>query len=255
MLGVYISPSGNYSKQIEILQQKADTFAARIQSPRIKPVDVITFLRTTYAPAMGYVLPCLAVDEEELQPVQSKIMSAVLQKMGFSSKTPVPLRHGRSDMGGLALYDVRTEMGVAQLKLVRNAIYNNSEVGKMIIISLKYSQIEAGIRQQLLEHPAINIPYLTPTWITSLRQFLFQHNLTVTITNGLEIHLQGNNNQCIMQPDRLRQFSKQDQRDFNLVRLHIQAITLSDISTPDGISINHEALHGRLNSNYKRRRH
>jgi hypothetical protein len=178
-----------YSRQIEILKQKADNYAVNIQSPRLKPSDIITFLRTTYAPAMGYVVPCLAVDEEELHPIQTRIMPAVLQKLGLSSKTPVPIRHGPTDMGGLALYDVRTEMGIAQLKVLRNAIYNNSEVGKMIIISLKYSQIEAGIQQNLLEHPDITIPYLTPTWTTSLRQFLFQHNLAVTITDRLVIKL------------------------------------------------------------------
>ena len=100
LLGVYISPDGNYKQQIQILKQKADIYATRIQSPRMRPSDVITFMRTTYAPAMAYVLPCLAIDEEELYPVQSTLLSVVLQKLGLSSKTPVPLRHGPVDMGG-----------------------------------------------------------------------------------------------------------------------------------------------------------
>ena len=244
LLGVYISPNGDYSSQIELLKHKADTYAARIQSPRIKPDDVVTFLRTTYSPAMSYVLPCIAADEEELHIVQTKLLSVALQKMGLSSKTPVPLRHGPIDMGGMGLIDLRTEMGVLQLKTIRNAIYANSEVGKLIIISIKYSQIEAGIKEHLLENPAIDIPYLTPTWITSVRQFLFQHNLTLTFTNSLQIHLQGSSDQHIMQPLQLKKYSPQDQRDINLVRLYIQAITLSDVSTPDGNHITWEALHG-----------
>jgi hypothetical protein len=91
-----------------------------------------------------YVLPCLAVDEEELNQVQSQILTVVLRKLGFSSKTPTPLRYGPTDMGGLDLCDLKTEMGIAQLKLLRNAIFANTEVGKLAVISLKYSQIEAG---------------------------------------------------------------------------------------------------------------
>ena len=253
ILGVYIAPDGDYSQQIEILKRKADNYAIRLQSPRITPADVVTFLRTTYAPAMGYVLPCIAVDEDELHPIQAKLMTTALQKLGLSSKTPVALRHGPTDMGGLGLYDLRTEMGVAQLKLIRNAIYNNSEVGKMIIISIKYSQIEAGIKDHILEHPSIDISYLTATWITSVRQFLFLHNLSLTITDSLNIIYQGKMDQCIMQPELLQRYSNQNQRDINLVRLHLQAITISDLSTHDGISIRQEAWDGQRHQNEEQR--
>jgi hypothetical protein len=193
---------------------------------------------------MGYVLPRRAVDEEELHQVQTKLLAAVLQKFGMSSKTPAPIRHGPKDMGGLALYDIRTEMGIAQLKIIRNAVYNNTEVGKMILISLKYSQIEAGIQEPILAHPSIHIPYLTPTWLMSVRQFLYQHNLTLRFTKELKIRFQGKHDQCIMQMDRLQHYSNQTQRDIKFVRLHLQSITLSDISTPDGTATTREAWNG-----------
>jgi hypothetical protein len=37
---------------------------------------------------MGDILPSLAIDEESLNNVQTKVLGAVLQKLGFSSKTP-----------------------------------------------------------------------------------------------------------------------------------------------------------------------
>jgi hypothetical protein len=71
-------------------------------------MDVATFVRTTYAPAMGYVLPCIAANEEELHPIQTK--AAALQKMGLSSKTLVALGHGPIDiMQGLGLYAPKWE--------------------------------------------------------------------------------------------------------------------------------------------------
>jgi hypothetical protein len=254
ILGVHLTPSGDFSHQLALLKKKADSFADRLHSPHLSSRDITIFMKTTYGPAMGYVLPSLAVDEEELYPVQSHLLSVVLRRLGFSSKTPVALRHGPREMGGLELYDIRTEMGISQLKLMRNAIYSNTEVGKMIIMSLKYSQIEAGIIFPLLEAPGVALPYLTSTWITSVRQFLFQHNLTITLTDKLQIRLQGPNDQCIMQPPYLKKYSPQQQKDINLVRLYLQVMTLSDISESNGIDISAWALVGKRNPDHQVRR-
>jgi hypothetical protein len=124
----------------------------------------------------------------------------------------------------------------------------------MMLISIKYSQIEAGIKEQVLQHPSISIPYLTATWITSVRQFLFQHNMSLTITDCLQVNTQGPNDQYIMQPDMLSKYTPQEQRDINLVRLHLQAITLSDISSPDGKTIRGAALHGLRSTKERQRR-
>lgn len=245
ILGAYLSPSGDFTTQIEVLTKKADTYAARLRSPKLSPNDIITFLRTTYIPAMGYVLPCLAVNEEELHKVQSKIMAAVMQKLGLSSKTATALRHGPVDMGGLGIHDLRTEMGIAQLKIMRNAIYAGTEVGKMMLLSIKYSQIEAGVPENILEYPHMSIGYMTPTWITSIRQYLYLHNLTLTLSDTLRVRYQGKHDCCIMQIEKLTLYSPQQQRDVNLVRLYLQAITLSDISETNGNVICEQAFNGR----------
>ncbi len=52
-----------------------------------------------------------------------------------------------------------------------------------------------------------------------------------------------------MQTALLKKYSAKDQRDINLVRLHIQAVTLSDVSTPEGKYIKWEALNGQRQPN------
>jgi hypothetical protein len=39
--GVYLSPSGDFTRQLEILQNKADVYATRLQSPRLRPNDIL----------------------------------------------------------------------------------------------------------------------------------------------------------------------------------------------------------------------
>jgi hypothetical protein len=111
-------------------------------------------------------------------------------------------------------------------------------------MSLKYTQIEAGVSFNLLEKTSNPISYLTPTWITSVRQFIYQHNISVNISDTLRIHFSNAFDQCIMETEALQRYTPGQQRDINLVRLYIQALTLSDMSTPDGNTIHEPFLHG-----------
>jgi hypothetical protein len=70
---------------------------------------------------------------------------------------------------------------------MRDSIFSDTEVGKLMMLNVKYSQIESGIKEPLLEYPSILISYLNPTWILSARQFLSQHNMKVTLTDTLDV--------------------------------------------------------------------
>jgi hypothetical protein len=234
ILGVYLAPDGNFTEQLRILKTKADGFAIRLRSPKLTPRDIKTFHQTMYAPAMRYVLPCLAIDEEEMASVQTQVITSMLQKLGYSSKLPTAIRYGPAELGGLELIDLRTELGISTIKYMRDSIYSNTEAGKLMVLNVKYSQIESGISEPLLEHPGILVPYLTPTWITSIRQYLFQHNLTVSLTDTIKIHIRGKFDKCIMNTAALSRYTTRQQSDINLVRIHLQIITLSDMSHEDG---------------------
>ena len=101
------------------------------------------------------------------------------------------IRHGPKELGGLALMDLRTEFGISTIKYMRKAMRSGTEAGKLMILNVKYTKIEAGIKDSILEHPSIHLPYLTPTWITSIRQFLFQHNMKISLTDIIAIQIRG----------------------------------------------------------------
>ncbi|KAI2512440.1 hypothetical protein MHU86_1893 [Fragilaria crotonensis] len=208
-----------------------------------------------YAPAMQYVLPCLALDEEEMAPVQTQVITSILQKLGYSSKLPTEIRYGPSELGGLDLMDLRTELGISTIKYMRDSIYSGTEAGKLMLLNLKYSQIESGIARPLLEYPGLGIPYLTPTWITSVRQFLFQHNLTISLTDTIEILLRGSFDKCIMDNDALSRYTTRQRTDINLVRLYLQIITLSDMSHKDGTTACEYHIRGERRPNQSIRIH
>ena len=81
---------------------------------------------------MRYSLAALAVDEQALSGIQTRIMKSLLQKKGYSSKIPTSIRHGPIEMGSLGLYDLRTEAGLEAIKFFRNSVYENSETGNLL---------------------------------------------------------------------------------------------------------------------------
>ena len=123
-----------------------------------------------------------------------------------------------------------------------------------MFLNVKYSQIESGLEEPLLENSGIHIPYLTPTWITSIRQFLFVHNMKISLTDSLRVQIRGKHDKCIMQHNLLKHYTPQQQTDLNLVRLFLQVITLSDMSTPDGRDICGYHLRGERRPNQKIRK-
>ena len=140
--------------------------------------------------------------------------------------------------------DLRTETGIARIKLLRDAIYTDSKVGRLLILSLKATQLEAGIKTPILEFPDIPVPYITPTWITSLRTFLALHNIQISITDRLSIRYSNHCDECIMNLENLKGYTTSQQRDINWVRLHLRVITLSDMSQPGGTDILPSMLKG-----------
>ncbi|KAI2494430.1 hypothetical protein MHU86_20113 [Fragilaria crotonensis] len=233
MLGVLLNPMGDFTDHLAALKEKADTFARRLRSPRLTEMDVAIFHRSIYIPSMRYSLAALATNEEELSKVQSQISRVILQRLHIRSTIPTALRYGPLELGGLGLYDLRTEMGIETLKFLRNALYSDSEAGNLIRLNLDYSQREAGVDFHLLEHPNRHVSYLTPSWILSVRQFLGNNNMHLQISDLHLDPLRGPKDEYIMQLDHLTRYTPAQQQDLNLVRLWLQVATLADMCDPD----------------------
>ena len=87
-----------------------------------------------------------------------------------------------------------------------------------------------GHSEPLLLNPGIHVSYLTPSWLMSLRQFLYCHNLTVDISGAYTPNIRGPTEQLIMQQCHLARYTPIQQRDINLVRIYLQLSTLSEMS-------------------------
>jgi hypothetical protein len=192
-------------------------------------MDVRVFHRSIYSPAMRFSLPAIAVDKEELEKIQSKIIPTKVQRLGFSSKMPTAIRYGPISMGGLGLLDLRTECGIEMIKYFRNKVYSNRKVGQRMCLRVQASQLESGLPNPILEEPTLYIPYLTPTWILSMQQIVLNHNMRITLSTTYTATLIGQHDTYIMDLTRLQGYSTRQQQDLNLVCIYLQVTILAEL--------------------------
>ena len=99
VLGVYLSPSGDFSEHIRIMKTKADFYATRLRNPKLTVSDVRIFHKTIYTPAIKYSLPVIAINEEAFEPVQSKVLDSILNGIGVARALPTYSPRSRIDGG------------------------------------------------------------------------------------------------------------------------------------------------------------
>jgi hypothetical protein len=245
-LGVRLSPDGSSDSQLKVLHAKVATFASALSRARYTYAQAATCHDSYYVPMMRYVLPTLAVDEECLEQVQRPVIGPFLNHLGYNRNMPRAVVFGPKHHGGIGLYDMRTEMGVETITMLQESLYRMDSVGEMIVISLKHSQLEGGIPSPLLEDTQTFLPYLTPTWVLSIRQFLYMHQIQIKVTSLLPLSLTASNDEFIMEAAVSQGgHTDSDLRDINLVRLHLQVITLADITNRCGKQISLDAWNGK----------
>ena len=124
-------------------------------------------------------------------------------------------------------------------------IYNSTSLGSMIHIALQSAQMEAGSAHLLLTDPIPSLSYLSPCWLTSIRDFLRKHQLSLEFSTNWNFRLSRSHNQFLMDVFRnSNHFTPFDLRNLNAVRLFLQVATISDITSADGLTLHRQAYSG-----------
>ena len=125
---------------------------------------------------VGYALGDSTFTEKELAPLQWKADSAYRLKFGLNRNFPKAVFHGPLEFGGIETIPLHTIQGYKQTQLLIGSIRNQDEVGKLIMASLQYEQMESGYITPILKSET-SITYqnwATPTWIGSLKKFFMR---------------------------------------------------------------------------------
>jgi hypothetical protein len=62
-----------------------------------------------------------------------------------------------------------------------NHVFAANSIGNLIIIALWSLQLESGCHHHLLEQLMEWLPYITPCWLTSIRDFCMRHKMSLKV--------------------------------------------------------------------------
>jgi hypothetical protein len=163
------------------LKAIAKLFARRIVTSSLTRWETWMAYFCVFFLQMKYTLPISHHSSTSLRRLQSPAVRATLLKLGFSRNTPLAVVYGAVDFGGMAFRDLAIEQGIEQLCLIIRHIRSDTEQGRLLLITLQWWQLLAGVSKPLWENPTLPVTYLELNWLTSVRSFLLQSQSSLHI--------------------------------------------------------------------------
>jgi len=240
-LGVRLEPLSVFDTEYDHLIRKSNAHAIRLEGSSLGSYDSLTFYRSTFMSSVGYSFSVIPLSFDASRRIQSKIIATVLNKISFNRHFPRAVVYGPVEMGGLGLQQVYVEQGMAKISMFLRHTSSDSELGKLLRIILRVQQLEAGVGWDILENPSAPLEYLSPTWITALRDFIGLHDIKIKLceqSKWSQYRSTGRNDTFIM--DEIRKLKRYNQGEMiviNRVRIFFQALTISDITDSTGRKI------------------
>jgi hypothetical protein len=197
-------------------------------------MDTFIFHHSTYTPAMTYSSCVTTRTTDTLNKIQRKEIAAILEKLGMNQNFPRRVAFGPKELCCLSLLDLSIEQGVRQISHFLDHVFVEDSIDTMILIELRHLQLESGSGSHLLAAPSIRLSYITPCWISSMREFMASHGLQLDVAKAKIVPLVRDHDQYVMDDFRLLpNLTDDDLNDINRVPIFLKVTTLSDIA--DGI--------------------
>jgi hypothetical protein len=114
-LGVYKSPSGKHSKQLQILKKKSDEHGNTVKTSPFTWHEAWTFYYSIWLTSVGYPLPSCSFTFAQLDGVQRRAIRAILSRCGYNRHTHRAIIFGPLSLGGANFCHLWVEQGNAQV--------------------------------------------------------------------------------------------------------------------------------------------
>lgn len=216
-LGIWQSPSGNETKQLEYLLSKIQQWGNKTDANKLMWIQTRIAIRSTIGRALQYPLSATTFNDIQLKKLQHRFLYTVLGKMGIVRTSPVLIATAPVQLGGLGILSFAMSQLTSHINiLLIHGPDSNSITGQLLRISLEYYALETGLGGDPLQLPSVDY-VKTDTWIAQTIYMLRQHNIDIkSDVPGLEIWRQGD---MFIMEKMMHYFSGQTLITINKVRM------------------------------------
>ena len=235
-LGVYTALDGNSRAHLSYIQDKADTWTARISNGHLP----VFFNWTSYVfqlwTSIRYGIGAIPADEEEIDGFLSDSHRAMLPFLRVNRNIKTGWRTLHRSFLGIGLFDFSTELLVQRINMFLQHYDSPFDIGTTLRATMELVQLEAGFADCPLNHPfQPHGKHVTHCWFRSFWQALSSVGMKMKVDYPT-IAMPRERDRLLIQlyadsgfdPDFIYFHSWQKCR----IRCH--AIFLSDLTSPDG---------------------
>lgn len=229
-LGYFVSPDGNVDAHYEFTSDLVHKWKAQVMSSRLNSSQIMKSYDTVLKRQLLYRLVATSFTYDQCDELMKKISPILLHAANVQEHFPRAISEAGETYAGLNfthLYDLH---GQEKLQFFMMHIRNDDTTGKLLNISLKYTQMQLGIDQPFLTTDYEEYSYLgQATWITHMWEYVSSRGIQVDLTEPGIIPMQRQNDAYIMNIVHNSTLSKRECVIVNKVRIALQLLHLSDI--------------------------
>ena len=242
-LGTMLDPTTSVKTEYHRLLKKGQDFARRYGAAPVNRRTARKAYQTIYLPSMGYTLPLTSFTRAELKKIQQAPIGVLLPSMGFNRNMPQVVVFGPTDMGGIGIRHLYIEQGSKQAALMLKHIRANTNIGKTLVICLRWYQRALGTSAPALSQPDLETPHAEGNWIMTLNEYLRMSECSIEIQALKGVQTYREDDRVLMDDDLLGPYTTFDLQCINRVRMYLQVECLSDIANAAGTQLDAGLVH------------
>ena len=230
-LGYFVSPDGTSHAHYEFTEDLVNTWKARVTSSRLNSMQILKSYETVLQRQLVYRLVATSFTYEQCDTLMKKISPILLHASNVNENFPRSIMEANEAYAGFGfthLYDLH---GQEKLQFFIMHMRNQDTTGKLLSISLRYTQLQLGVEAPFFSLDYDDYSYLCQrTWLTHLWEYTSSRGLTVDLTDTGVISKQNHRDAFIM--DILHNSPKMTKSECvtaNKVRLALHILHLSDV--------------------------
>jgi hypothetical protein len=234
-LGAYLTPAGQYCKQVKILRGLAETFRDQISFSSLTPTEAYCCYMLYIRPKISYPPPCVSLTEQQCRHIQAPVLKAILPKLHLNCHSPRAVLFARPRYGGLGLAENYADLGYGHLQYMVGHLKMGDDVGQLLLSLITHTQLQVGSCTPFfqLAYPMYT-KWIDSTWVTDIWIFTHRTNIVVDVEKHWTPKVLRQYDQPIMDLALQFNLNAYQLQCINQCWMYLQVITITDIATAKG---------------------
>ena len=179
-LGCQISLNVNQGKQFRELHKKLESWNSKVKSSFLSASEKIKSYNSYTSKGVEYVLPTSSLSENQCNDLDKLVTPILYHAHSIQKNNSKCVLYSPQKYGGFGHKSVWHLQGILKLKFFLTHYRRHDTTGRLIKISIHWTQLEAGVSTPFYKHNYKKLaPLLTPTWVTHLWDYLSSCNSTI----------------------------------------------------------------------------